>query len=323
MKNIIALFFTLFFVVGCSTNQADLIEQTLDSTVLIFNTPPAGTDLTVKTENNASGMGTGFIIDENVIVTNNHVIAGQNKVITVVGHDHMKMYEAEVVASDKTADIAILRLKDWDDFKKRMNPKILSWGNSRNLKVGEDVWSMGNPYGLGWTVAQGIISHKSRPLGDKNRYFLQTTTAIYPGNSGGPLFDGDGNVIGVNTAIVGREGYFGMAIPAEVARKIVDDLLNYKEAKYARMGIFLKPSQDQNHIQVASIDTNSQALDAGVLPNDIIHSVRTKNSNGWIAVTTPDDLLYEMQLVSPGDTVELEIERDGVKRIVNIPAIKG
>lgn len=323
MKNIIPLFFALIFLVSCAPEKSELVEQTLNSTVLIFNTPPDGTDTTVPDENNKSGMGTGFIIDENVIVTNNHVISGENKVITVMGHDSMKMYEAEVVATDQTADVAIIKLKNWDEFKNHMHPKILSWGNSNDLKVGQNVWSMGNPYGLGWTVAQGIISHKSRPLGSKNRYFLQTTTAIYPGNSGGPLFDDDGKVIGVNTAIVGREGYFGMAIPAEVAKKIVDDLLTHKKAQYARLGIYLKPSKDQYNIQIASIDTSSLALEAGALPNDIIHSVRTKNSNGWITVTTPDDLLYQMQLISPGDVVELEIERDNSRRIIEVKAIEG
>lgn len=319
MQYIISLVLVLFTLVGCAPSQSDLIDQTLRSTVMVFNNPPKTPSETFELEKQPGGVGTGFVIDENIIVTNHHVVAGLNKEITVLGYDDMKLYKAEVIASDIVADIAIIKLVDWDDFKQRIKPRILSWADSRNLRTGETVWSMGNPYGLGWTAAQGIISHKERLLGENNRYFLQTTTAIYPGNSGGPLLDKKGNVVGVNTAIVGREGYFGMAIPAEVAEKIVNDLREHKKVNYARLGIFLKNSD--NNVQISALDMRSNAVEAGLLPEDIIHRIKTEFSNGWITVTTPDDLLYEMQLLSPGDEVDIEVERDGSKRTVTVKAI--
>lgn len=321
MTKIIASLLLTIFLFGCSASQSDLVDETLQSTVIVFNTPPeTPVNPDVPDEKKGGGLGTGFVIGENLIVTNNHVIEGVGDTITVLGHDDLKIYKAEVIASDKTADIALLKLEDWDEFKKHVKPRILSWGDSRKLRTGETVWSMGNPYGLGWTVAQGIISHKQRALGN-GRYFLQTTTAIYPGNSGGPLLDENGDVIAVNSAIVGREGYFGMGIPAEVAKKVVKDLLEHKKVQYARLGIMLKPMEKSHYVQVAGIDLDSKAIDAGLLPNDIVHRLRTAYTGHWIDVNTPDDLIYEMQLMSPGDMVELQIERDGKFKELKFPAL--
>ena len=172
----------------------------------------------MPTERKATSLGSGFIIEKNgTVVTNNHVIANADDIIVRVND---KEYEAEVLGSDPYADVAVLKIKSSEKFKP------VEFGNSDKARVGDWVVAIGNPFGLGGTVTSGIISARNRDI-NLTRYddFIQTDASINQGNSGGPLFNLDGKVIGINTAIIapGQAGSIGIgfAIPANAAENII------------------------------------------------------------------------------------------------------
>lgn len=314
MRIISMLLMLPLLLIGCSEDQARLAARNLSGTVVIMNIGNTGSATPT-----GGGIGTGFLIGENTIVTNNHVVDGGGK-IRVVGYRDGKDYPATVLAADKQADIAVLRLDEWDEFREHVSPTLLSWGESRKLDVGDTVWSMGNPYGLAWTVAQGLVSHKLRNAKNGGVYYIQTTTQIYPGNSGGPLLDQDGRVVAINSAIVGKEGYFGMAIPSDYARKVVEDLIEHGSVRRAIMGITVGTSDDGHDVEVKGIASGSPALAAGLLPGDGIMQVRTRATGGRaIDVYSSDDLISEISLLDPGDEVELLVSRDGRELSVGFP----
>ena len=257
-------------------------------------------------------LGTGFIIAPNLIVTNYHVIGGEKRHYVVYGHNDLKKYVGHLIAGDKDADIAIMRIDEWDDFVTAINPPILHWGSSRNLQEGQPVWAIGHPYGLTWTLTDGIVSRTlRRGPGGTTSYFVQTNTSINPGNSGGPLFNTDGAIIGINTEIVGSKGYIGLSIPSDYASKVVEDLQHGGKIKVGIIGINMAASKDQHHVAVGALFTGSNSIAAGLLPNDVILQIRTPKTNGWETIKTPEALQYETKLLSPGDIVDVYALRDG------------
>ena len=174
----------------------------------------------------ANALGSGFIIDaKGIVVTNNHVIKGAEDILVRVGD---KEYNAKIIGSDPLSDIAVLQL----DTKEKFIP--VKFGDSDKARIGDWVIAIGNPFGLGGTVTSGIISARNRAIG-LTRYedYIQTDASINQGNSGGPLFNMDGNVIGINTAILGQSGSIGIgfAIPSNNAEKVIDQLIKYGETK--------------------------------------------------------------------------------------------
>ena len=173
------------------------------------------------------GAGSGVIISpDGYIITNNHVINGAKKIEVTL--NNKKTYEAEIVGVDKTSDIALLKINAGD-------LPSLGFGDSDNLKVGEWVLAVGNPFNLNSTVTAGIISAKSRDLNKrdgKNESYIQTDAAVNRGNSGGALVNTNGELIGINTAISSMTGGFvgySFAVPSNVARKIFEDIIEFKE----------------------------------------------------------------------------------------------
>jgi len=290
-------------LLGCRPDMPKLAADRMRGTVIILAQSE-------QSQEDESGLGTGFFIDDNLIVTNAHVVAKKNN-LKIIGYRDGKAYDAKVIAADQSADIAILKLDDWDDFKKNAKPVILRWGDSRSVLVGHKVWSIGNPYGLTWTMAEGVVSSKLRQAKQDRSFYIQSTTQIYPGNSGGPLFDLNGDVIAINSAIVGKEGYFGMSIPSDYARKVVSDLNKVGRINKARIGISLSESDDKHGIKVRSIEASSTSIAAGLLPNDIIKAIRTKSTQGkFVDIFEADELISETMLLDPGDMIDLKIERD-------------
>ena len=223
---------------------ADLAEKLMPSVVNIsttqtvrttsnqfpFQFPPGSPfeemfkDFQTPTERKASSLGSGFIIKENgMVITNNHVIAGADDILIKV---NSKEYKAKVIGADPYMDIAVLKMETQDKFKP------VGFGNSDKARVGDWVVAIGNPFGLGGTVTSGIISARNRDIG-MTRYddFIQTDASINQGNSGGPLFNLKGEVVGINTAIIapGQSGSIGIgfAIPSNAASKVIDQLVNY------------------------------------------------------------------------------------------------
>ena len=186
-----------------------------------------------------TGLGSGFIISEDgIVVTNNHVIEGADE-ITVILNDETE-FTAELLGRDPKADIAVLKI---DPKNKKLT--YVGWGDSDKMRVGDWSIAIGNPLGLGGTVTAGIISAISRDLGSGPYVkFLQTDASINRGNSGGPLFNLDGEVIGINTAIVSQTGGsigLGFAIPANSAKKIVQQLKDFGKTKRGWLGVQIQP----------------------------------------------------------------------------------
>ena len=164
-------------------------------------------------ERQTSALGSGFIIDESgIVITNNHVIKGADDIYIKVNGD--KDYKASIIGADPLSDIAVLKIDTEDKFTP------VNFGNSDKARIGDWVIAIGNPFGLGGTVTAGIVSARNRSIG-LSRYedYIQTDASINQGNSGGPLFNLDGDVIGINTAILGQSGSIGIgfAIPSNLS----------------------------------------------------------------------------------------------------------
>ena len=227
-------------------------------------------------ERKSSALGSGFIIDEKgIVVTNNHVIDGAEDIVVQINGD--KEFKAKVVGADPLSDIAVLQL----ETKEKFLP--VKFGNSDNARIGDWVIAIGNPFGLGGTVTSGIISARNRSIG-LSRYedYIQTDASINSGNSGGPLFDMNGDVIGINTAILGRSGSIGIgfSIPSNSAKLVIDQLVEFGETKRGWLGVRIqdvtKEIADIEKLDeprgalVASVAENSPSDKAGVKAGDII-----------------------------------------------------
>ena len=227
-------------------------------------------------ERQSAALGSGFIIEEKgIIVTNNHVIADAEDIIVRVNGD--KEFKAKVIGADPLSDIAVLQL----DTKEKFIP--VKFGDSDKARIGDWVIAIGNPFGLGGTVTSGIISARNRSIG-LSRYedYIQTDASINSGNSGGPLFDMNGDVIGINTAILGRNGSIGIGfyIPSNSAKIVIDQLIKFGETKRGWLGVRIqdvtKEIADVEKLNepkgalVASVAQNSPSEKAGVKAGDII-----------------------------------------------------
>jgi serine protease Do len=227
-------------------------------------------------ERKSSALGSGFIIDEKgVVVTNNHVIQNAEDIIVRVNGD--KDYKAKVIGADPLSDIAVLQLETKDKFTP------VSFGDSDKARIGDWVIAIGNPFGLGGTVTSGIISARNRSIG-LSRYedYIQTDASINSGNSGGPLFDMNGDVIGINTAILGRNGSIGIgfSIPANDAKIVIEQLIEFGETKRGWLGVRIQDvTQEIADVEkldeprgalVASVAENSPSDKGGIKAGDII-----------------------------------------------------
>ena len=223
-----------------------------------------------------SALGSGFIIDEEgIVITNNHVIQGASDIFVRVNGD--EDYKAEVLGADAGMDIAVLKIKSDEKFKP------VKFGDSDKSRIGDWVIAIGNPFGLGGTVTAGIISARNRSIG-LSRYedYIQTDASINQGNSGGPLFNMNGDVIGINTAILGQSGSIGIgfAIPSNSAQKVIEQLIEFGETKRGWLGVRIQVVDqgiaDAEKLDkprgalVASVADNSPSDKGGIKPGDII-----------------------------------------------------
>ena len=266
-------------VVNISTTQT--IKT--NSNQLPFQFPPGSPfeemfkDFNQPTERKASSLGSGFIINKNgTIITNNHVINNAEDIVVKVGD---KEYKAKVLGADPYADLAVLKIDSIDKFTP------VKFGDSDKARVGDWVVAIGNPFGFSGTVTAGIISARNRDI-NLTRYddFIQTDASINQGNSGGPLFNIKGDVIGINTAIIapGQSGSIGIgfAIPANAASNVINQLIKYGETKRGWLGVRIqevtKEIADVEKLKntegalVASVGDKSPAEKAGLKAGDII-----------------------------------------------------
>jgi S1-C subfamily serine protease len=277
------------------------------------------------------GTGSGFIWDEaGHVVTNFHVIAGANEATVKLadGRD----YKASLVGASREHDVAVLKIGV--GFKR---PPPVPIGTSHDLKVGQKVYAIGNPFGLDWTLTNGIVSALDRSLaGDEGpavEHLIQTDAAINPGNSGGPLLDSAGRLIGINTAIYSPSGAsagIGFAVPVDTVMRVVPELINH--GKYIRPALGIEIDQQVNDrlnaltgtagVAVLRVQPGSAAAkaglegvtlsDAGLIPGDIIVAINDK------AVDSLNRLFARLDDQQVGDVVKLKVVRNGVQREVEV-----
>ena len=304
----IKIFFLTLLVINFSSfvsaqnapeSFADLAERLMPSVVNIsttqtivtsvnpfpFQFPPGSPfedmfkEFSTPQKRKASALGSGFIIDaKGIVVTNNHVIKGAEDIIVrVEGDTEYIEYKAKVIGADPLSDIAVLKIESSDKFVP------VKLGDSDKARIGDWVIAIGNPLGLSGTVTSGIISARNRNIG-LSRYedYIQTDASINQGNSGGPLFNMEGDVIGINTAILGREGNIGIgfSIPSNSAKKVIDQLIEFGETKRGWLGVRIqqvtKEIADVEKLDeprgalVASVAENSPSDKAGIKAGDII-----------------------------------------------------
>ena len=287
----------------------------------LFNRRRGGTPQQPQTRE-AQSLGSGFIISaDGYVVTNNHVVSPNNNAtlesITVTTPDGTE-YEAELVGSDAASDLAVLKIMSDKTFP------FVKFGDSSRTRVGEWVVAIGNPFGLGGTVTSGIVSAVYRNTGQGGAYdrYIQTDASINRGNSGGPLFDMQGNVIGINNAIFSPSGGsvgIGFAIPADIAAPIVAQLREGREIERGFLGVGLEPMSDdladslgirRNRGElIQSVQDDSAAARAGLKPGDIVTKVNGQD------VTSEQTVSYLVANLEPGTRVPIEILRDGSDRM--------
>ena len=298
---LVTLFLTLSISVQSNSKTvpasfADLAEKLMPSVVNIsttqtvvtntnpfpFQFPPGSPfedmfkEFGTPQERKSSALGSGFIIDEKgIVITNNHVIQDAEDIIVRVNGD--EEFKAKIIGADPLSDIAVLQL----ETDKKFIP--VAFGDSDKARIGDWVIAIGNPFGLGGTVTSGIISARNRSIG-LSRYedYIQTDASINSGNSGGPLFDMNGDVIGINTAILGRSGSIGIgfSIPSNSAKIVIDQLLEFGETKRGWLGVRIQDvTQEIADVEkldeprgalVASVADNSPSAKAGIKAGDII-----------------------------------------------------
>ena len=262
------------------------------------------------------GMGSGFIISsDGLVLTNAHVVR-EAKDVTVKLSDRRE-FTAKVLGIDTTTDIAVLRI-DAKDLP------VVRLGDPKSLEVGDPVLAIGAPYGLEQTATQGIVSAKGRSLpGDAVVPFIQTDAAVNPGNSGGPLFDGSGSVVGINAQIYSRSGGFqglSFAIPIDVALKVKNQIVATGKASHGRLGVTvqdlnqsLADSFGMKHVEgalISNVAPGSAAADAGLKSGDVITEV-----NGEPVVRS-GSLSSLIGLSAPGERVKLKVWRDHAERSI-------
>ncbi|MBH5321691.1 Do family serine endopeptidase [Aurantiacibacter sediminis] len=313
-------------VVNISTRQSITVEQQASPFDQFFNRRRAPSGPQTR---EATSLGSGFIVSaDGFIVTNNHVVAPQSngrvqatlEEVTVTLPDGRE-YEAEVVGTDPQSDLAVLKISRPEPFP------FVRFGDSSQARVGDWVIAIGNPFGLGGTVTSGIVSSVYRSTGQGGAFdrYLQTDAAINRGNSGGPLFDMQGNVIGINNAILSPSGGsvgIGLAIPAEDAEPIVASLISGEEILRGYLGVQIQPVND-DIAEALGIEDDRGELIQMVQPDEAAERAGLRAGDVVLTVDgetiTPDNTLsYIVANIAPGTTVPVTFIRDGERRSVNV-----
>ncbi len=262
------------------------------------------------------GLGSGFIISEDgYVVTNNHVIERAED-IKVVLEDGTE-FKAEVIGKDSKTDLAVLKIEADHDFV------AVELGNSEQLRIGDWVMAIGNPFGLGYTVTSGIISAKGRSLG-LGAYddFIQTDAPLNPGNSGGPLFNLNGEVIGVNTAIAARGQGIGFAIPINLASNVINQLKDSGKVVRGWLGVIIQEITPElaegigldgtQGALIADVSPDSPADKAGLQSGDVVIKFNNQPIEEFA------DLTRFVGATKPDSDVNLTIIRDGKEKVINV-----
>ena len=253
-------------------------------------------------KNNRSGIGSGVIFSyDGYIVTNLHILSGQNINVKL---NNGKNYLASIIGIDKNTDIAVLKISSSEELKP------INFANSDSLKVGDRVLAIGNPYGIGISVSNGIISATGRDYGNPYLQLIQTDAAINPGNSGGALINENGNLIGINSKIFSKTGAYqgiGFAIPSNLVVQIATQLIKYGNVKTLWIGNFRVArtrintnGKVINGLKIIEMENAGPLHNKGVRANDIIIGINDENAN-W------NNLISSLKFATLGENLKLDL----------------
>lgn len=299
------------FLMGCNEmSTVELVDEVKSGTVLIAN------QIDVST----GGTGTGFILNDNQIITNHHVVDGNGQLF-VYSSNSQRKYPAEVVYADPIADVAVIRIVDWEVFKKNENPVNLTLGDSDEMRLGDKVVVIGHPWGLTWTVSEGILSAKNRRVGQNPKHMDQIDAKLFQGNSGGPIFNEKGQVICVSNMMLAMEGgSYGFCLPSDLVKKILHDFNMFKEVRWRVINVAVDLTEDGSSVIVRSLDPDGAAAKAGIKEGDkLLEIITATNHPQGVKINNANDLISELATLKGSDEmVKLIIERNGEKMMIDV-----
>ena len=309
MKNIQTLginyIFVILFTVALSwyfiSDNNNKLVSAADKSISSVVTISSSAQSNLSYSNNKSGIGSGVIFSkEGYIVTNLHILNSKNINVQL---NNGKNYTANIIGIDKNADIAVLKIS----ADENLNP--INIANSDNLKIGDKVLAIGNPYGIGISVSNGIVSATGRDYGNPYLQLIQTDAAINPGNSGGALINENGNLIGINSKIYSSTGAYqgiGFAIPSNLVVQIATQLIRFGEVKSLWIGNFRVSRVDlkindkySSGLRIVEMEKIGPLFDRGIQINDIITKINDQDSN-W------NNLIQSLRYATLGESLKLE-----------------
>ena len=284
-----------YFISNDKNKLVSASEKSIESVVTISSE-------NMSFVNNKSGMGSGVIFsNDGYIVTNLHILSGKN--INVKINDG-ESYPASVIGIDKNTDIAVLKISSKEKLKS------ISFADSDNLKIGDRVLAIGNPYGIGISVSNGIISATGRDYGNPYLQLIQTDAAINPGNSGGALVNENGNLVGINSKIFSRTGAYqgiGFAIPSNLVVQIATQLIKFGKVQTLWIGNFRvmrvrinNNNQIINGLRIIEMQNKGPLFDKGIKINDIIVGINEETAN-W------NNLISSLKFATLGESLKLDL----------------
>ena len=298
---------TWYFISGDKNKLVSASEKSIGSVVTISSVNNA------SLSNNRDGIGSGVIFsNDGYIVTNLHILSSQNISVKL---DNGKKYMASIIGIDKNTDIAVLKISSNEELKP------INFANSDSLKIGDRVLAIGNPYGIGISVSNGIISATGRDYGNPYLQLVQTDAAINPGNSGGALINENGNLIGINSRIFSKTGAYqgiGFAIPSNLVVQIATQLIKYGNVKTLWIGNFRVAQTRINTnnkiisgLKIIEMENAGPLYDKGVRANDIIISINDENAN-W------NNLISSLKFATLGENLKLDLISNNVNQLKTI-----
>ena len=298
---------TWYFISGDKNKLVSASEKSIGSVVTISSVNNA------SISNNRDEIGSGVIFsNDGYIVTNLHILSSQNISVKL---DNGKKYMASIIGIDKNTDIAVLKISSNEELKP------INFANSDSLKIGDRVLAIGNPYGIGISVSNGIISATGRDYGNPYLQLVQTDAAINPGNSGGALINENGNLIGINSKIFSKTGAYqgiGFAIPSNLVVQIATQLIKYGNVKTLWIGNFRVAQTRINTnnkiisgLKIIEMENAGPLYEKGVRANDIIISINDENAN-W------NNLISSLKFATLGENLKLDLISNNANQLKTI-----
>ena len=292
---LITLAGTWYFISNDKNKLVSASEKSIESVVTISSE-------NMSFVNNKSGMGSGVIFsNDGYIVTNLHILSGKNINVKINDGEN---YPASVIGIDKNTDIAVLKISSKEKLKS------ISFADSDNLKIGDRVLAIGNPYGIGISVSNGIISATGRDYGNPYLQLIQTDAAINPGNSGGALVNENGNLVGINSKIFSRTGAYqgiGFAIPSNLVVQIATQLIKFGKVQTLWIGDFRvikvrinNNNQIINGLRIIEMQNKGPLFDKGIKINDIIVGINEETAN-W------NNLISSLKFATLGESLKIDL----------------